>query len=135
MNVVARRPVIGYETQARSVSAGMRSAVIRGLGVVCLLLLAACGDEGAAEGESCETAADCGEGLVCALKSEDGDSYVCADYRDTYPELMCSPGADLTMPCDVVLKGDTGEPCRFGKQCLSGTCSASADAGADPVCE
>lgn len=51
---------------------------IRVLTTLCLLSVAACGTEGA-EGDACESDADCGDDLHCHMEDDGG---ICEDEHD-----------------------------------------------------
>lgn len=106
-----------------------------GAASLCLLGLMACGDDRAKEGEPCDVAADCENELVCALVATNAKDHECTPMEDTFPQDDCVPGADLTMPCDLVQKQPAGKPCATNSQCREGlSCDFVDSSATDSVC-
>jgi len=109
-----------------------------GFSAVSLMLalgLAACGDNRAKEGESCDVAADCEGDLVCALVSATAKNHECTAAKNTFAQENCAPGADLNMVCELIQRQPAGKSCSQNDQCQQGlSCDLVGDGGTDAVC-
>jgi hypothetical protein len=108
--------------------------------VACFLAFSGCnppaqtgegGGEGEGEPASCETAADCGAGLVCVTQEDD------PELPGTFCSGTCQPPAELGDSCFTFIVGGCGtarHPCVDGLECAesfpSGSCVVPAPLGA-----